>query len=79
MIECAPVITKGLLAKLPLKWVQPLGAVDMLKYIGPGFLVTIGFIDPGNWAATLSLSSLFGSSLIWVQILVDFPRFRSQS
>lgn len=28
---------------------QPL---NFLKYIGPGLLVTVGFIDPGNWAST---------------------------
>ena len=30
-----------------------LGALDIFKYIGPGLLVTVGFIDPGNWASTL--------------------------
>ena len=27
-----------------------LGGLDVFKYIGPGLLVTVGFIDPGNWA-----------------------------
>ena len=27
-----------------------LGALDIFKFIGPGLLVTVGFIDPGNWA-----------------------------
>ena len=27
-----------------------LGGLDFFKYIGPGLLVTVGFIDPGNWA-----------------------------
>ena len=26
-----------------------LGGLDVFKYIGPGLLVTVGFIDPGNW------------------------------
>ena len=26
-----------------------LGALDIFKYIGPGLLVTVGFIDPGIW------------------------------
>ena len=30
-----------------------LGGMDFLKYIGPGLLVTVGFIDPGNWASNL--------------------------
>ena len=44
-------------------------ALDFLKYIGPGFLVTIGFIDPGNWAANISAGSRFGYSLLWVVTL----------
>ena len=44
-------------------------ALDFLKYIGPGFLVTIGFIDPGNWAANIAAGSGFGYSLLWVVTL----------
>lgn len=29
-----------------------LGGLDVFKYIGPGLLVTVGFIDPGNWLLT---------------------------
>lgn len=32
-----------------------LGGLEILKYIGPGLLVTVGFIDPGNWASNLCL------------------------
>jgi manganese transport protein len=42
------------------------GALDIFKYIGPGLLVTVGFIDPGNWAANLATGSEFGYSLLWV-------------
>lgn len=42
------------------------GALEILRYIGPGMLVTIGFIDPGNWASNLAAGSIFGYSLIWV-------------
>lgn len=42
------------------------GALDLLKYIGPGLLVTVGFIDPGNWATNLAAGSLFGYALLWV-------------
>lgn len=41
-------------------------AIDFAKYIGPGFLVAIGFIDPGNWAVNLSAGSIFGYSILWV-------------
>ncbi|HTX72465.1 MAG TPA: Nramp family divalent metal transporter [Rectinemataceae bacterium] len=43
-----------------------LGAIEIFRYIGPGLLVTIGFIDPGNWASNLAAGSTFGYSLIWV-------------
>jgi manganese transport protein len=33
------------------------GALDIFKYIGPGLLVTVGFIDPGNWAANIATGS----------------------
>ena len=42
------------------------GALEILKYIGPGLLVTVGFIDPGNWAANLAIGSAFGYTLLWV-------------
>lgn len=42
------------------------GAMDIFKYIGPGLLVTVGFIDPGNWAANLAVGSGYGYSLLWV-------------
>ncbi|HKK42219.1 MAG TPA: Nramp family divalent metal transporter [Bacteroidales bacterium] len=42
------------------------GALDILKYIGPGLLVTVGFIDPGNWAANIATGSDYGYTLLWV-------------
>ena len=42
------------------------GAIELLKYIGPGLLVTVGFIDPGNWATNLAAGSEFGYALLWV-------------
>ncbi len=37
-----------------------------LSFLGPGFLVTVGFIDPGNWATNIEGGSKFGYSLLWV-------------
>jgi manganese transport protein len=45
------------------------GALDILKYIGPGLLVTVGFIDPGNWAANLSAGAAYGYTLLWMVTL----------
>jgi len=42
------------------------GGLDIFKYIGPGLLVTVGFIDPGNWAANIATGSQFGYSLLWI-------------
>jgi manganese transport protein len=42
------------------------GASDILKYIGPGLLVTVGFIDPGNWAANIATGSEYGYILLWI-------------
>lgn len=46
-----------------------LGALEILRYVGPGFLVTIGFIDPGNWAANIAAGSQYGYSLLWIVTL----------
>ncbi|HEX2945616.1 MAG TPA: Nramp family divalent metal transporter [Clostridia bacterium] len=45
------------------------GAIDFLKYIGPGLIVTVGFIDPGNWASNLAAGSDFGYRLLWIVTL----------
>ena len=46
-----------------------LGGIDLFHYIGPGLLVTVGFIDPGNWAANLATGSEYGYTLLWVVTL----------
>lgn len=45
------------------------GGLDILKYIGPGLLVTVGFIDPGNWASNIAAGSDFGYTLLWMVTL----------
>jgi manganese transport protein len=44
----------------------PFGIADLLKYIGPGLLVTVGFIDPGNWASNLAAGAGYGYALLWM-------------
>ncbi|MDP2689759.1 MAG: Nramp family divalent metal transporter [Deltaproteobacteria bacterium] len=39
---------------------------ELLRYLGPGFLVTVGFIDPGNWATNIAGGAEFNYSLLWV-------------
>lgn len=43
--------------------------LDIMRHIGPGLLVTVGFIDPGNWASNMAAGSEFGYSLLWVVTL----------
>lgn len=45
------------------------GGLDIFKWIGPGLLVTVGFIDPGNWASNMAAGSTFGYTLLWVVTL----------
>jgi manganese transport protein len=40
-----------------------------ISYLGPGFFVTIGFIDPGNWATNVAAGSEFGYDLLWIVTL----------
>lgn len=45
------------------------GGLDIFKWIGPGLLVTVGFIDPGNWASNMAAGSTYGYALLWVVTL----------
>ena len=41
----------------------------LLGFLGPGFLITVGFVDPGNWATNIEGGSRFGYELLWVVTL----------
>lgn len=61
---------KGLLKDIKRKDHSPgYGGLDIIKYIGPGLLVTVGFTDPGNWAANIASGSDYGYTLLWVVTL----------
>ncbi len=45
------------------------GGLEIFKYIGPGLLVTVGFIDPGNWASNLAAGANYGYTLLWMVTL----------
>lgn len=49
-----------------------LGIKELLKFMGPGLLVTVGFIDPGNWASNLAAGSTYGYTLLWMVTLSTF-------
>ncbi len=41
----------------------------LFSFLGPGFLVTVGFVDPGNWATNIEGGATFGYELLWVVTL----------
>src|SRR5688500_5030115 len=45
------------------------GMRRMLAYFGPGYLVAVGYMDPGNWATSLAGGSQFGYTLLAVILL----------
>lgn len=45
------------------------GNKSFWRFMGPGFLVSVGYMDPGNWATDLAGGSKFGYTLIWVILL----------
>ena len=40
--------------------------MNFLRYVGLGLLVTVGFIDPGNWASNIAAGSGYGYTLLWM-------------
>jgi manganese transport protein len=47
-----------------------IGMREILGALGPGFLVSVGYMDPGNWGTNLAAGAGFGYQLLWV-ILVS--------
>lgn len=63
-----------MIAKTLRKWFKDRHAprfsgLEILKYIGPGLLVTVGFIDPGNWASNVAAGAGYGYTLLWMVTL----------
>lgn len=46
-----------------------LGIKRALAFAGPGFLISVGYMDPGNWATDLDGGSSYGFALLWVILL----------
>ena len=42
------------------------GLATFLRVLGPGYLVAVGYMDPGNWATDLAAGSHYGYKLLWV-------------
>src|SRR5580693_8761566 len=41
----------------------------MFAFAGPAYLVSVGYMDPGNWATDLEGGARFGYALIWVLVM----------
>jgi manganese transport protein len=41
----------------------------LFAFMGPAYLVSVGYMDPGNWATDLAGGSRFGYSLLWVLLM----------
>ena len=48
---------------------SPKGWRRILAFLGPAYLVSVGYMDPGNWATDLQGGAQFGYSLIWVLLM----------
>ena len=41
----------------------------MLAFAGPAYLVSVGYMDPGNWATDIEAGARFGYRLLWVLVM----------
>jgi manganese transport protein len=51
----------------------------ILAFIGPAYLISVGYMDPGNWATDLAGGSKFGYQLIWVLLMSNLIALLLQS
>ena len=54
-------------------------ARKLVAFLGPGYLVAVGYMDPGNWATSLAGGSKFGYALLVVALLSNFMAIILQS
>jgi len=55
------------------------GIRKFLPYFGPAYLVSVGYMDPGNWATDLQGGAKFGYNLIWVLLMSNLMALLLQS
>lgn len=58
---------------------RPQGFKRLLGYAGPALLISVGYMDPGNWATDLEGGSRFGYQLLWVLLLSNLIAVLLQS
>src|SRR5215831_13098824 len=51
----------------------------LFAFLGPAYLVSVGYMDPGNWATDIAGGSRFGYTLIWVLLMSNLMALLLQS
>ncbi len=51
----------------------------LLAFMGPAYLISVGYMDPGNWATDIACGSEFGYQLIWVLLMSNIMALLLQS
>jgi manganese transport protein len=55
------------------------GIRRFLAYVGPAYLVSVGYMDPGNWATDLQGGAQFGYKLVWILLMSNLMALLLQS
>ncbi|MBS1634380.1 MAG: Nramp family divalent metal transporter [Bacteroidetes bacterium] len=55
------------------------GFRKLLAFFGPAYMISVGYMDPGNWATDIEGGSRFGYSLIWVLLMSNLIALLLQS
>ncbi|MBC7696259.1 MAG: Nramp family divalent metal transporter [Burkholderiales bacterium] len=55
------------------------GFKKLLAFIGPAYMISVGYMDPGNWATDIEGGSKYGYSLIWVLVMSNLIALLLQS
>src|SRR6476646_7878856 len=51
----------------------------MFSFFGPAYMISVGYMDPGNWATDIAGGSKFGYSLLWVLLMSNLIALLLQS
>jgi manganese transport protein len=51
----------------------------LLAFLGPAYMISVGYMDPGNWATDIAGGSKFGYSLLWVLVMSNIIALLLQS
>ena len=55
------------------------GFRKILAFLGPAYLISVGYMDPGNWATDIAGGSQFGYALLWVLLMSNIMALLLQS